>query len=380
MPQQHPQGIIFVGGFSATQNNTWGGQVQACRSLLKEATSVAECQWFLVDTTMRMLPPPPLVVRALDALKRVLRFCWLLMTRRVQGVLIFTGMSATAFMEKGLMCLIARLFGKRIVLAPRSEVKRFRGLASILNPYVRGALQACDGIICQSQQAKSRLQDDFGCADAKLRIVPAWIDATAYEPLARRRVQRRAGDPITFVFLGWLVASKGVNELLTAFEGVSRHSGGQCRLLLCGHGDELDRLKGRVREMSLESQVEFRGWVDLNGKLQALDEADVLILPSYTEGLPNTLLEAMAANVPCISTPVGGIPSLIDDEVNGLLVPPRDAAALESAMMRLMADPNLAAELAKEGEERVRRSHQLAVAFQEVAEMLNISVNEPSCT
>lgn len=376
MPSHHSLGIIFVGAFEPTLNNTWGGQVQACRSLLKEAEATTNVEWFLIDTRMRTLPPPSTIVRGWDAFLRTVKFVWLLLTRRVDGVLIFTGMGPTGVLEKGMMCLIGRCFGKRIVLAPRSEVRRFRGAAVFLNPFFQWVLWSCRGVICQSAEAKERLRNVFRCPERKLHLIPAWIDATPYQSLARQRTRPNPGEPFTFLYLGWLVTYKGVYELLSAFEAVSRKSSQPCRLILCGHGEELDRMKEWVKARNLASQVDFRGWVDFQGKLRALGESDVFVLPSHTEGLPNALLEAMASRLPCITTPVGGIPSLIEHEVNGLLVPPKDAESLEAAMMRLLSDPSFSSNLAMQGVLRVETSHQLTGAFGGIADLLGLQVIE----
>ncbi len=84
------------------------------------------------------------------------------------------------------------------------------------------------------------------------------------------------------------------------------------------------------------------------------DAHDLVVLPSFTEGFPQVLLEAMVRGVPVVSTAVGGIPRVIQDDVNGLLIPPRDARALAGALRRLMVEPELGPRLARAGQESVR--------------------------
>jgi glycosyltransferase involved in cell wall biosynthesis len=377
MPLQSRPRIIFVGAFTATENGTWGGQVQACQSLCKEADATTDVQWILIDTRMKTLPPPSIVIRAWCALVRTMTLVTSLLTQRIDGVLIFTGMFPTGVLEKGMMCLIARAFGKRVILAPRSEVRKFRGAARILKPFFEWVLWSCRGVICQSVEAKQRLKDEFRCPEHKLCIVPAWIDTTPYNSIAKRRVRRTDGASVTFLYLGWFVKYKGVYELLAAFDGVCRRTTQSCRLILCGHGEEVDRMKAWVNDRNLTGRVEFRGWVDLRGKLDALEASDVFVLPSHTEGLPNALMEAMASKLPCITTPVGGIPSLIQHDVNGLLIPPQNEQALESAMLKLLSDPDLAVCLAARGMDCVESKHQLRGAFAKIADLLEIQTIAP---
>jgi glycosyltransferase involved in cell wall biosynthesis len=97
-------------------------------------------------------------------------------------------------------------------------------------------------------------------------------------------------------------------------------------------------------------------WIDAHERDRLLNESDVFVLPSYAEGVPMSLLEAMAAGLPCITTPVGGIPDVFTHGVEGLLVPPGDAAQLRAAMSTFIGDEP--ARLAAG-----RRAHESARAF-----------------
>ena len=96
-----------------------------------------------------------------------------------------------------------------------------------------------------------------------------------------------------------------------------------------------------MRALGLAAQVEFLGWVAGEAKQAQLAQADVFVLPSYNEGLPVSLLEAMAYGVPVISTRVGGIPELVRDGIDGFLIEPGDRAALEDRLRRLAEDARL---------------------------------------
>ncbi|HEX6469623.1 MAG TPA: glycosyltransferase [Streptosporangiaceae bacterium] len=114
-------------------------------------------------------------------------------------------------------------------------------------------------------------------------------------------------------------------------------------LSFVGDGPERARLAGLLRERGLAGTVDLRGAVqDAAGLLPGYQ---FLVLPSHTEGLPNAILEAMAAGLPVIATAVGGVPELVADGVTGLLVPPHSPAALAAALARLAADPALRARL-----------------------------------
>lgn len=156
-----------------------------------------------------------------------------------------------------------------------------------------------------------------------------------------------ADPPLRFLFLGRLETDKGIDELLTAFARVhSRHPAAQ--LVLCGEGDR-DRVQCRVTELGIVAAVEMPGWVVGEQKAAALRAADVFVLPSYIEGLPVSMLEAMQCGVPVVVTAVGSVPEVIDHGRNGLMVAPGNADALAAAMLRLCEEPGLAQRLAAAG-------------------------------
>jgi glycosyltransferase involved in cell wall biosynthesis len=141
------------------------------------------------------------------------------------------------------------------------------------------------------------------------------------------------------LFLGHLLPEKGVFDLVRAFAQVSARIPGMT-LLLAGVG-QIDRVRKLAGELGVRERVELPGWLGPESKSAALAAGTLFILPSYIEGLPMALLEAMSWALPVIATPVGGIPQLVTHEVNGLLVAPGDVAALAAAITRLLGDPAL---------------------------------------
>lgn len=115
--------------------------------------------------------------------------------------------------------------------------------------------------------------------------------------------------------------------------------GGNFRLLIGGDG-EIEKVQQYIKDNKLDNVAEYIGWVSGEEKIKLLNEVDVFILPSYNEGLPISLLEAMSYNLPIISTTVGGIPEILKNEYNGFLINPGDLIALESAISTLINNPS----------------------------------------
>ncbi len=172
--------------------------------------------------------------------------------------------------------------------------------------------------------------------------------------------QRPPGRPRErLLFLGRLTELKGAWDLLRALPAVlQRHPG--TRLVMAGPGDE-SAARALVRELGLpEGVVQFPGWIDGSAKHDALKAAGVFVLPSHAEGLPIGVLEAMAEGLLVVASDVGGIPELIDAGRSGLLVRPREPAALAAALASAIEDDGAAEAMLKAAFERVQ-THSLPV-------------------
>lgn len=161
--------------------------------------------------------------------------------------------------------------------------------------------------------------------------------------------------------VGRLVEKKGFPFLVKACAELrARGTPFQCRIV--GAGDGRAELEALIRDLEVEDLVELVGPLPRQKVLDELKRSTLLAAPCIEastgdrDGLPTVLLEAMALGVPCVSTPVTGIPELVDDGVTGLLVPPRDPEALAHASERLLADQELAGRLARHARRRIEES------------------------
>lgn len=154
------------------------------------------------------------------------------------------------------------------------------------------------------------------------------------------------------LYLGRIEPAKGIPELLDAFAGL--RPGMPDALLVCAGAGDIDAAARQARRLGLEDSVRFPGWIDGDEKRAWLARAALFVLPSHAEGLPMSLLEAMAAGLPVVASAVGGIPDVVHDGVNGFLVAPGDRVALLRAMGRVLNDPQLGAALGAAGREAVR--------------------------
>lgn len=285
-----PLRFVFVGAFRDSANDgSVGGQLFACRTLLSSPLS-DYVDWLPLDSTMETLPPPPLTRRFLLAGKRLIAFLYMIHQPSVHGALIFSS-AGYSMLEKGLMVLLSHIVGKRTILSPRSglmvdDLKR----SGLMRRFVPLVLRNSDVILCQSQSWKQLYKAISGLPDHRFSVVPNWLDTRDLVNLAPRSVE---GDSINVLFLGWIERYKGIYDLVEAVS-YCRDEFKNSRIVVCGRGSELASVKREVAERRLSPPFDFRSWVTGMEKLTVLQQADVFVLPSHREGMPNALLEAMA--------------------------------------------------------------------------------------
>lgn len=141
-----------------------------------------------------------------------------------------------------------------------------------------------------------------------------------------------------FLFLGLIGDNKGIYDLIEVIAANKEELEGRMRLIVGGNG-ETEKLTKLISDNQLEKLVEFRGWIDGQAKHDLLQKSDVFILPSYSEGMPVSILEAMSYGMPVISTNVGGIPEIVHSEVNGKIIKPGDRDALFESVKYYLGCP-----------------------------------------
>ena len=175
-------------------------------------------------------------------------------------------------------------------------------------------------------------------------VIPNGVDTQVFYPGA----ESRAGQ--TVLFVGRLVPNKGPEVVVEAVPRVlARHP--QAQFLMAGDGPLRERLESQARHLKVDHAVRFLGL--RHDVPQLMRDSIVFVRPSTLEGMPLTVLEAMATALPVVATPVGGTPEVVHDGDNGYLVPVGDSAALAERIIRVLDDPSLAAAMGRRGHEVV---------------------------
>ena len=205
----------------------------------------------------------------------------------------------------------------------------FRRLPSAMRRNVSRTLQRANVFITLSAQWRDFYVEECEVSPSQIVVLPNPVRVPTEVP------DRGARDTVQFLHLGRLGERKGAYDLVNAFAGLPEGLRNRARLVLAGDGD----VEG-VRKMAepLGSQVEVHSWIGTHERDLMLARSDVFALPSRAEGLPMALLEAMAHGLPCITSPVGGIPDVFRNGVDGAMVTPGDVQQIRAAMAKYIAD------------------------------------------
>ena len=232
-------------------------------------------------------------------------------------------------------CLAMRLFSRPVVLSVRgSDVHLMTGRAM---GWLNRRIYSCmDVVIAVSEDIAEKLEL-AGVDRKKIRVVYNGV-GPEFSPRDRQMARRELGLPKSrpiVLFVGLLAPVKGVGFLL---EAVPLLNDSSVYCVLVGDGVSRRELADKARDLGIEQQVQFIGRRAASEVPLWLSSADILALPSLSEGRPNVVLEAQACGIPVVATRVGGTPGLVRDGQTGILVEPGSAASLAEGLSRLLTD------------------------------------------
>lgn len=235
-----------------------------------------------------------------------------------------------SFWRKYVYLKIAKAFSKKVIVHLHgSEFKKFyQSQPAGVQSKIRYLISSCDHFIVLSNSWQEYIESIFdGKKQDNVIVIPNFAVVAPVPALAKQ--------PKHLLFLGALIERKGIFDLLKALKdlpGVTLNVGG---------GGDVDAFWQAVDANGVRSQVQFHGWVDSTKKAELMAQSQLLILPSYNEGLPVVILEAMASSLLVISTPVGGIPEVILDGKTGYMVEPGNVNNIKETIEKALQNPDL---------------------------------------
>jgi glycosyltransferase involved in cell wall biosynthesis len=248
--------------------------------------------------------------------------------------------------------LAARVFGLELSAS-------IHGSAEFIDPRaqrLREKVAACAFVRAISSYGRSQVMLAAPVAEwPKVELVRLGVELDRFRPTA----QRGAPSPFRLTSVGQLQPAKGYHLLLDALAALVA-AGHDVTLTLAGDGPDRGALEAHARSAGIDGRVVFAGEVNQDEVRRLFAETDAFVLPSFAEGIPVVLMEAMASGLACVATRITGVPELVADGESGLLVTPADEHELAAAIHRLKADDALRARIGRAARARVEASYDIA--------------------
>jgi glycosyltransferase involved in cell wall biosynthesis len=297
-------------------------------------------------------------------------FFWRSLRSERPGVVHIGSANGPSFAKHGLMALLACATGTPVVMQLHFSLERLipEPVNRFWRYYVLFVLKRVQGIVTLSREW-DKLSDIL--PGATICYVPNAIEVEPYQVIPRPRPEN---DSVELLFLGHIGHEKGCFDLLAAIEKVRYQA--QRPFCLNYVGETLDtgekeHLVSEIQAKDLEQWVKVHDPEYDEQKVRRLANSDVLILPSYFEGMPMSIIEAMAAGLPVVATMVGGIPDLVVHETTGLLISAGDIDGLAITLVRLIDSPEQRLAMGMAGRQRAVEQFNIETKVKTLVELYN---------
>jgi len=334
--------VLIVGAFKGKINNIYGGIAKSCELLLESPLS-ERFDILTIDSTQISNPGPNVFIRGLLAGKRLVQLIFFLIFKKPRAVILFIS-TGTSIFEKGTMGFLCKIFLVRSLAFPRAgEVILKAEKSKLWLYYLKFFFMGFDVFLCQGISWKRFAIEKLHFSEQQALIIPNWTATEEHLSIGKYRKYEVKNTP-KIIFLGWLEEFKGIFELLNVSKALN-DKGHQFHLTITGRGNAELQAKKFVQRSMLEKKVTFQGWVSGNQLNSLLKENNILVLPSWNEGMPNAVIEAMSAGLAIVTTRVGSIPDYLESMQNAILVDAKDESQLLNALELLFKDVNLISKL-----------------------------------
>lgn len=339
--------ILYVPQPDSKSTVQAGGQYTAAKGLIDHLTS-SNSLFEVVNTTPSKTNQSR-SSKAFAAANRIYKVVRLAKADK-SIVFAFTGSFYSIF-ERLILSLVAR---SDLALSFRNSEILHLPPKSIKGRLVSLALSRAKVIFVQGEKLKLHLEL-FGVTPLKVEVVPNWLPSN-YDISDNLIKNVTTETVINFIMVARIVKAKGIFEFIEAINLLGNNKA-KIKVNILGGGEDLNEAKNYSKSLGLSEVVNFTGWVNTEETKQALNNAHIFVLPSYNEGFPNSILEAMSLGLPIISTDVGAITESVKDFENGFIAKVKDSESLCSCMLNYITQPELISQQSKKSLMMVSKRH-----------------------
>lgn len=299
------------------------------------------------------------IKRFLYTLLNYFKFLIIILSKRLSLIHIHCS-TDRSFYRKMYYIIFSQLIKRKVVLHvhPGRFYDFYESHSKCLKIIIKKMLTKSDAIIVLFEGIKKKFSE----------MLPAEKIFVLNNPIISRdfRCQKKKKNKVV-LFLGWIIPEKGVYDILEVIPEVVEKEP-SVKFVFRGP-KEFKKLKLVCEKANFRDHVSVNGWVDEKEKTELLSQSTMLILPSYTEGFPNVILEAMASCLPIIATQVGAIPEILQEGINGFLVPPGDIVTMKEKIFQILKDPGYFSRMGEINQKLVREKYDIKVIGKRLEEI-----------
>lgn len=270
--------------------------------------------------------------------------------------------------------IVSKLMHKPLfITAHGMDINNFEN-SRIFNYFIASSLNSSFKSIAVSEDLAKKMELMVKDKN-KVFVLRNAVDTGRFNPTRNKSIRNEfdiKDEDILILFVGYLDEFKGIFELVNAFKVINSENN-NVKLMMVGTGPKLQDLLNILTKMSINCEVIFTGRVEPQKIHKYYQAADIFVLPSYTEGLPVSVLEAMACGLPVVATNVGGIPEIITDGLNGFLVPSKNEKELIKKLIVLINNEKLREQFTNNSLKKIKGEFTNKRKISKLIELYNLS-------
>lgn len=296
------------------------------------------------------------IVKIIEFLKCIVVCLYKLTFNKSIKIVHIHSSSGASFVRKSCFLKLGKLFKKKVIVHIHgSEFMKYYNKSSLKEKKnISKVLTSADKVIALSNSWKA----DLMSISKKKNVV------IIHNPVKVNKFDKSSCKEKNLVFMGRVGKRKGIYDLLEVMPNII-YKFPCANLYVCGDG-EIEEIKTLVEKKNISQNVHILGWINEDLKIDILKKSSINILPSYNEGMPISILEAMASRIPTIATNIAGIPEEIEHGENGFLFDPGDIDKLYNYILNLLSDEKLRIDMGKKSLEKVKEHFDISVIKNEL--------------
>tara|TARA_Y100000768_G_scaffold310435_1_gene244818 strand:+ start:24342 stop:25451 length:1110 start_codon:yes stop_codon:yes gene_type:complete len=360
--------LLIIGAFPKNHKKIYGGILQSCNIIL-QSIIIKEFEIIKINSSQISNPPPNFFIRSIFAVNRIISLFFKLISCKPDASLIFSSDGASAI-EKGVMILMCNLFKCKTLIFPRAgrlinQVENH----TLMHKIIKILYSNASIFLCQGEKWESFALNNLNLNKKKIKILNNWTATDELIKIGEKRNYNKNIINHKLLFVGWIEKTKGVIDLIEISNNLHK-KGLKFDLTFVGGGNAEKYLKEYIKKNNLNN-IKLLGWLDSFQLNKIYENHDIFVFPSWYEGMPNSLIEAMASGLAVVSSSAGVISDNLIDGEHALLSQPRKNINFQHNLEKVILNEKIFREIAINGHSLAKRKFSSKKGMYKLKDIIN---------